>query len=198
MIDTATARMVVCGGAGVGGLIWLLGLKAYGRLTSEPSRFRKRVPVRSAGPDAFAEIVRWGTAEGRQIVDKGDRRITVRIASFLVDLSLFDDVSGPALEIKADLSALKRKYALGMGLVVLVVAPLVIAGLSFFLYTYAAPSNKPGIRGQVFQIFQMIHVLWPPLAFCGQYRNLRTRLLDPLGASLSALIDAGTAATGGR
>jgi hypothetical protein len=45
---------------------------------------------------------------------------------------------------------------------VYVLAPLVIFGLFWILWNYAAPNPDPTFRWQSIQILQVVHVLWPP------------------------------------
>ena len=49
----------------------------------------------------------------------------------------------------------------------LALIPAVIVGLGTILWTQAAPSTNPGARAQVWQMYQIIHVLWPPFMFWG-------------------------------
>ena len=56
-------------------------------------------------------------------------------------------------------------------------ALLVIAGLYWALQTYALPSPHAAVRGQVLQMLQAIHVLWPPFLFGVLAIVLRRRLL---------------------
>lgn len=188
-MDLATARSVVVLGTITAVGLWLWGLQSYTRLASAGARFKRTVPVRSTGPEAVAELVRWGTAEGRTIVERGDRRLRVKLRLFEVDLALLEETAGPRLEVRADLTSLHRRYLVGVGSVVFVIAPALIIGLFAALYFFAAPSDHPGMRGQVFQILQTVHGLWPPLVFSRQYRSVRRQHLDPIPGNLKALIE---------
>lgn len=198
-MDEATAKLIVMVGAVLGAVFWLIGLHAYNRIVADKPQRRTRVPVRSSGPDALAELLRWGTLEGRQVTEQSGRSVSVRDALCDLRLALVDDASGPVLEITADFAGLRRRYVRMLGILVLGVAPLVLAGLVIGLYGYAAPSPNPGHRGQVFQILQCVHVLWPPLVFGHQYRVLRRRLQESVPRNLQALIAAaGNAPQGNR
>jgi hypothetical protein len=50
---------------------------------------------------------------------------------------------------------------------------VVVLGLFLLLSELALPDPNPAIRGQVFQMVQAIHVLWPPFVFVGLARMLR-------------------------
>jgi len=52
---------------------------------------------------------------------------------------------------------------------------LAIAVLYWALSTYVLPSES-GLRLQVFQMFQAVHLLWPPFLFAGLALGLRRRL----------------------
>ena len=51
-----------------------------------------------------------------------------------------------------------------LGLIALVVGFLV-------MQTYVISSPNPAVRGQVFQMCQVVHFLWPPFLFGGLYRK---------------------------
>ena len=44
-----------------------------------------------------------------------------------------------------------------------------VAG-SWAIRTFVVPHPDPAIRGQVFQMCQVAHFLWPPFLFAGLYR----------------------------
>lgn len=183
------AQTVVFVGAALAVGIWLLGVRSFALLHSEPGRLRRRLRVRSGGPAAMAEVVRWGTAEGRRVIERGERSVRVSAPPLEVLLSLVDGVSGPVLDIRADLAPMRRRYLLAVGILVFGAAPLVIVGLTALLLLYAVPSPNAAARAQAFQILQCVHVLWPPLLLAWQYRQVRGRLLDPLADNLQALLD---------
>lgn len=54
---------------------------------------------------------------------------------------------------------------------------LVIALLYWVLQTYALPMQS-GIREQVFQMAQSIHVIWPPFLFAGLALKMKRRLAE--------------------
>jgi len=48
-----------------------------------------------------------------------------------------------------------------------------VAGF-WLIRTYIIPNQDPAIRGQTFQMLQVVHVLWPPFLFGGLYRGRHT------------------------
>lgn len=46
-----------------------------------------------------------------------------------------------------------------------------IAGLHWLLRELVIPHPQPAVRGQVFQMFQVVHILWPPFLLAGLYRH---------------------------
>lgn len=57
--------------------------------------------------------------------------------------------------------------------VVVALGALVTLGLYLVLREFALPSENPGVRGQVFQMAQAVHVLWPPFLLAGLARKFR-------------------------
>lgn len=49
----------------------------------------------------------------------------------------------------------------------LVLEFLAILALGIFLWTAVAPNSNPNIRGQAWQMVQIVHFLWPPFMFMG-------------------------------
>ncbi|MCR9245769.1 MAG: hypothetical protein NXI31_12125 [bacterium] len=70
-----------------------------------------------------------------------------------------------------------------------VVALGAIAAMTLYwlLSEHALPSDKPHVRGQVFQMFQACHLLWPPLLFAGIARGARSQLVQDLERGLGNL-----------
>jgi hypothetical protein len=65
-----------------------------------------------------------------------------------------------------------------VALAVVVVGGLVVGTLWYALREFALPSENPGVRGQVFQMVQAIHLLWPPFLFAGLSLKLRRCIGD--------------------
>ncbi|MBM4060683.1 MAG: hypothetical protein FJ265_06260 [Planctomycetes bacterium] len=61
---------------------------------------------------------------------------------------------------------------------------LVVVGLYFLLHELALPNENPGVRGQVFQMVQAIHLLWPPFLLAGLSRRLRRLVGDEVARAV--------------
>lgn len=81
--------------------------------------------------------------------------------------------SGSAeITFRADYSAVRRKAMIIAG--ALLAAGLAFgAGLFVFLWLKVLPSGDKAVRGQVVQMMQMIHLLWPPWLVYSLYRRSR-------------------------
>jgi hypothetical protein len=64
---------------------------------------------------------------------------------------------------------------------------LVTAGLYWLLSEFVATSENAALRGQVFQMMQCIHTLWPPFLLSGLARGMKRRLVADLERTLSNL-----------
>lgn len=53
----------------------------------------------------------------------------------------------------------------------------IVAGFSL-ISTYVVPNPNPAVRGQTFQMLQVVHLLWPPFLFGAVYRRGRNALRD--------------------
>lgn len=69
---------------------------------------------------------------------------------------------GSVLVSVLDMTGLKRVMGSIMAVIVLIVEPLVVFGVAFLVWFLALSSSVPAVRWQTLQVFQMIHVLWPP------------------------------------
>jgi hypothetical protein len=57
-------------------------------------------------------------------------------------------------------------------------AALVFGGWAF--YEFCVPSPNPDVRGQTFQMIQIVHLLWPPFLFGGLYRARRKMQMNQI------------------
>lgn len=62
--------------------------------------------------------------------------------------------------------------------ILVVVGFAVTVGLYLLLREFVATSENPALRGQVFQMAQAIHVLWPPFLLAGLSQRLRRLVGD--------------------
>jgi hypothetical protein len=83
------------------------------------------------------------------------------------------------LVAEVDDAKLRRKMQLVLAILLLVAMPIVIGGVAAVLWLFAAPSLNPGVRWQVVQIVQIVHVLWPPfLVYFYLWKKQRAQAID--------------------
>jgi hypothetical protein len=66
-----------------------------------------------------------------------------------------------------------RRWLLAVGSVIQVLGLVVLVGGYWALSNYIAPSLNPGLRYQVVQMLQVVHLLWPPILMAFLYRKVR-------------------------
>ena len=77
-------------------------------------------------------------------------------------------------------------------MIALSIGAVVLPGLYLLLHTLALPSENPNLRGQVLQMGQCVHALWPPFLFAGLARGMRKAVRNELERTLrnAAFVDA--------
>jgi hypothetical protein len=97
----------------------------------------------------------------------------------------------------------RAEWELTRGSGMLVVAMLVcalgalaIVWLHVALRTYVLPHENEDVRGQVVQMVQAVHLLWPPFLFAGLARGLRTQLAQDVDRLVANASFAARAAAG--
>lgn len=70
---------------------------------------------------------------------------------------------------------------------VVAAAAVATVGIYWLLSTHVLPVENPGVRGQVFQMAQALHFLWPPFLLAGLARALKRRLVKDLERTLGNL-----------
>jgi len=114
------------------------------------------------------------------VVDKSDQEISVvRLGPVLCNLPPALYFSGVRFRIEpksqnesrvlytidqTKVMSLLRRVCLT---IVLSIGLPVIVGVGLLIWFLVIPNANPGVRGQVFQAGQVIHVLWPPFMFIG-------------------------------
>lgn len=88
-------------------------------------------------------------------------------------------------EIQLDGSASRGLLVAGGVVLVLGLVGLIAGFVG--LNTYVAGSPKPGVRAQVIQMVQCVHLLWPPWLFGTIYRRMNDALVESLGARVANL-----------
>ncbi|HEV3143553.1 MAG TPA: hypothetical protein VGZ47_06665 [Gemmataceae bacterium] len=57
---------------------------------------------------------------------------------------------------------------------------IALVGGGWAMYEFCVPSPNPDVRGQSFQMIQIIHLLWPPFLFGGLYRARRRMQINQI------------------
>ncbi len=107
-----------------------------------------------------------GSKSGGQIIRRGQFQFTPLGGSRTAIDYAIDVSSGRGLLIGGAVAQI-------LGLIAIVVGFLLI-------YTLVLPNPEPAVRGQVFQMFQVVHFLWPPFLFGGLYRYRHRLVRDGL------------------
>jgi len=71
-----------------------------------------------------------------------------------------------------------RSSLLVLARIVVAIGAVVTIGLYIALDSLAVHHENPAVRGQVVQMVQAIHLLWPPFLFAGLARKLRSMASD--------------------
>jgi hypothetical protein len=161
-MDESTASLVVVVGTAAGALLWILGLLCYRRMLRGPVELTRRTRVAGRAADQVMKGFLRAVATQFPIVERSDNRVAFRLPFALVGIRFDRDGNDVSVILAATLSRSRRLLLWIMAVLVCFLAPGTLIGLSWALLTFAAPSEQPGVRGQVFQIVQAIHVLWPP------------------------------------
>lgn len=79
---------------------------------------------------------------------------------------------------RVTLSVVASSPLLWVARAVVVVGALVTGGLYYALSQYVATSADEGVRWQVVQMVQAVHLLWPPFLLAGLPRMMRRRVME--------------------
>ncbi|MBL8723937.1 MAG: hypothetical protein JNK49_07820 [Planctomycetes bacterium] len=184
-MDTETARSLLEALALGAGVLWLLG--AW--FTVSSARQLAAELVEQVQVQAPAATIVRRVAE---VVAKSIRGMPLQ--SCILESSTADAVrwrSQGALRYVAELAAVgdAKQSQVRLALVAsspLLVAARVVVGLGavligvlyWLLDRHVVTSGQPGIRWQVVQMVQAIHLLWPPFLFVGLARSMRRRVVE--------------------
>ncbi len=82
----------------------------------------------------------------------------------------FRPVGHDRTQVEFDVELAGGKVLLVLGVIFVILGLIGLAVLFWVLRTCVVPSEKPSVRGQVFQMFQACQLLWEPFLFGGLYR----------------------------
>ncbi len=83
-----------------------------------------------------------------------------------------------AIDYAVDVSSGRGLLIVGAVVQVLGLIAIIVGFL--LIHTLVIPDPKPAVRGQVFQMIQVVHFLWPPFLFGGLYRFRHRQVRDGL------------------
>ena len=182
------ARTVLFVGLGVGTGIWLLGLRCWALMRGRPRVLRRSGKVNGqAKSEALRAFLKTSVTQGLTVVSHTDDSAAVDLPMSRVTVRFEEQYGGAAFAAEATFGrADQRLMALMTGLV-LVLTPLVLAGLAAVMWSVVIPNARPSVRWQVVQIVQMTHVLWPPFLVYRLHKKARVptqRFLSNLSVML--------------
>jgi hypothetical protein len=195
-MDEELAKLVIAIGFFVGLAFWLVAFTLYRRIASAETLERFEAKLPDAQP---TEVIRGLLSDGKQMLTEGrlfsataprvtrpaDNSLVVDQGGIEVRFEAMRAGGGSLLIADVDSTGHSRKYQLLFGAYVLIVMPLVVGGLSVWMWNYVAPSAAPAVRWQSLQIMQICHVLWPPFLF---YFNWKVRRSQAVNSAANLLV----------
>lgn len=94
----------------------------------------------------------------------------------------FTSLGGDSTQIDYAVDLSPVRNFLRIAIVIQALGLILLVGLTYLLYQYVASSADLAIRWQSFQMFQVIHVLWPPFLLIGLYRRYRQEIINRFDA----------------
>ena len=73
--------------------------------------------------------------------------------------------SGSRTRVEYAIEAPSGRILLGLGWLFVVLGLVALVAACTIMFTYILPNPNPSIRGQAFQMVQVVHFLWPPFLF---------------------------------
>jgi hypothetical protein len=192
-MDEQLAKVVIGAVFLVGLVVWMIAVTLYRKMADAPQveRFESAVPGKTPAEaiKAVVEGARRLTAQAR--MSRPDER-TLEIVQLGVTSRIVAERQGgqTVLVAEVDDSSMRRKMQIAMAILVLVVAPAAVLGVSAALWYFAAPSPAPAVRWQCVQALQMSHALWPPFLVYFLWKKQRAMVADST-SNLLVLADTG-------
>lgn len=202
-MSTETAQLVVYLIATVEFIVWLAALQ-FVLLTARRSKSENQAAIEAGEPlpahwvlgstevegqpaelvrRAAGLLARQGGGTPVKILDCTENRLVFeglhfdarnRVAFRRGELR-FASVGRTRTRIDYAVEPARRGLLLRLAGLFLILGLTVLIAVAGLLLTFVVSSPNPGIRGQAFQMFQAIHLLWPPFLFAGLYRhNIRS------------------------
>jgi hypothetical protein len=176
------AKLTIGAGAGVGVIAWLVATRLYRWMAETPAveSFETPAPDKSPAEAIKAIVSRMALPQNGPVSLARPSELVFEITQFHCHSRIEAYRAGgqTMLAVEFDDTKLRKRMQPWLALLVVLLIPIAIVGLGFWLWNYAAPSAAPGVRTQAVQIVQLVHVLWPPFLFYGQWKNQRRTARD--------------------
>jgi hypothetical protein len=191
-MDEQSAKLVIAVGAAVGVVVWLVAMRLYRKMADAPAVELLEAPIRGKSPEQVVKSVVEGAGRLAQAVRLSwlEGRV-LQITQLGVDTRIHAHRAGgeTVLVAEVDDAKLRRKMLRAQAVLVVLVMPVVIVGAATALWHFAAPNPSFAVRGQCFQIVQIVHVLWPPFLVYFLWKKQRSLAVDA-ASNLIVLADA--------
>jgi hypothetical protein len=176
------AKLIIATGAGVGVVVWLVALWLYRRMADTPAAETIEAAIRDKSPaEAIKAVVAWmALPQGGPVTLSRPSELVFEITQLHCHARIEAYRAGGQTMLAAEFddTKLRRRMQRWLALNIVVVIPIAIVAIGYWLWYYAAASAAPGVRTQAVQIVQLVHVLWPPFLFYGLWKNQRRTARD--------------------
>ena len=143
-------------------LTWIFSIFLFLSIRESPRLLSARTDNLQIGSEKALREISLRLSEKFPVTRARDGALVIKIGLSRLQMSIEKKDGGSSLSSVLDMTGLKRVMVTIMAILVLVVEPLFIFGISLIVWFFALSSSVPALRWQTLQVFQMIHVLWPP------------------------------------
>ena len=185
-MDEDTAKAIVIAGVSIGAIVWLMVLKQLIRMRKQATRVHREVTLHNLSKkQAMTALLRLLTEPNQttpytpinsplRILERSADRVNFESHKCETMVEFRDRGSGVNVETEFDCSRIHNFYTRILTLFVVTFIPAAIYAATYIIWRYVIPNPNPGVRWQVVQICQIVHVLWPPFLFSHQYKQARS------------------------
>ena len=175
-MDEMTAKTVIAAGFAVGTFVWLFGVRLFWKIMGDTTRNSLSNSIDGKSPKEVISGIIARSTPGASLRKPDERTLTARQMGVEVRFEAEPTSKGSTLATELDFTKFRATFLWILGAIVLVLAPLVLIGVTSVLWTVAAPSDKTAIRMQAIQILQIVNVLWPPFLVYFIYTKTRSKI----------------------
>lgn len=186
-MDEPTAKLIIGAGFLVGVVVWLIALQLYRKMADAPRQERIETRLSGKSPAETIRVVLDSLLPSgglARIVRSSEHAL--HVSQMGVEIDLVASHAGGQTQLTAELdnSQLTRRFQIPLAILVVLVMPLVIAGVPASLWILVAPNPTPAVRWQCVQVLQIVHVLWPPFLIYILWKKQR----DMIAVAISNLL----------